>query len=124
MKITLVTQNIISTYPGSNVEPLELPSDIARYIELDNIVVILLYKLEGRREIKIIGVRFSKEKYKLIIEWEFQIIDGLGEIHEIVEMGRKIYENKEVIYCRGWGFDIGYYLDPDTGKVLHTEPTR
>ena len=69
-------------------------------------------------------MKYSKKRHKLYIAWEFQIIDGLREIHEIVEMGRKMFEEKEVIYCRGWGFDIGYYLDPDTGDVLHKEPTR
>lgn len=124
MSITLVTQKIIRTYPGSNVEPLELPSEIARYIEFKNIDILLLYDSFKKREIKIIGVKYSKKRHKLYIAWEFQIIDGLREIHEIVEMGRKMFEEKEVIYCRGWGFDIGYYLDPDTGDVLHKEPTR
>ena len=76
MSITLVTQKIIRTYPGSNVEPLELPSEIARYIEFKNIDILLLYDSFKKREIKIIGVKYSKKRHKLYIAWEFQIIDG------------------------------------------------
>lgn len=124
MEIALVTQKIIKTHPGSNVKNFELPSEISRYFEFDNSVVFLLYDDLKKRESKIIGVQFSKSQYSFFISWEFQIKDGLGEIHEIVLMERKIFNNKEVIYCYGWGFDIGYYLEPDTGKILHTEPIK
>lgn len=102
----------------------ELPSKLVRYIEYESVVLFLLDE-NGKRD-KIIGVKFSQKGgiNHFYIDWEFQIIDGLGEIHEIVEMVKKLFEEKEVIYCRGWGFDIGYYLDPNTGAVLYQEPTR
>jgi hypothetical protein len=124
MNIALVNQKIIKSYPGSNLEHLELPSNVARYFEFDNVVVFLLYKPNELKEFKIIGVKYSKEKYKLYIAWEFQITDGLGKIHEIVGMGIRNFNDQDVIYCSGWGFDIAYYLDPETGKVLNTEPIR
>lgn len=101
-----------------------LSSDIIRFNEFENTVVFLLDE-NGKRD-KIVGIKFSQEgginHFK--IAWEFQVIDGLGEIHSIVAMQRSNYENKEVVYCCGWGFDIGYYLNPETGEVVHKEPTR
>lgn len=108
----------------SNGEKVRLPANLVRYIEFDKIVAILLK--EDNKNNRAVGIKFSQEGgiNHHLISWEFQIIDGLGEIHDIVEMVKKEYEGKEVIYCRGWGFDIGYYLDPATGKVLYTEPIR
>lgn len=88
----------------------------------------LQFFLLKRRDIilKIIALQFTQDGgvNHLKVSWEFQIIDGLGEKLEIVLMERQTFNNQEVIYCYGWGFDIGYYLDPETGKVLHTEPIR
>jgi hypothetical protein len=108
----------------SNGEKVRLPGNLVRYIEFDKIVAILLR--ENGKNNRVIGVRFSQEGNinHHLISWEFQIIDGLGEIHEIVEMVRMEHEDREVIYCRGWGFDIGYYLDLETGEILYTESTR
>jgi hypothetical protein len=101
-----------------------LPHDMVRYVEFENTIAFLLKKNNFRH--KIVGVRFSQEGgiNHFLISWEFQIIDGLKEVHEIVLMERVKFNNKELIYCYGWGFDIGYYLDPDTGEVVDTEPIK
>lgn len=108
----------------ANGQKVRLPGKLVRYIEFDKIVVILLK--EEDEDIRVVGIKFSQEGgiNHHLISWEFQIIDGLGEIHEIVTMCRDKFNDKEVIYCRGSGFDIDYYLDPYTGKVLHSEHTR
>lgn len=117
--------NIISLSEfWSNGEKVKLPADLVRYIEFDKVVVFLIN--ENEKSNKIIGMKFSQAGgiNHHHIAWEFQIIDGLNEVHEIVLMNKQNYLEQEVVYCNGWGFDIGYYLDPETGKVLHTEPIR
>jgi len=108
----------------SNGEKVKLPSNLVRYLEFEKIVVFLI-KENGKNR-KIVGIKFSQDgginHHDFV--WEFQIIDGLGENHEIVLMERQTFNNKEIIYCYGWGFDIGYYLDPDTGEIIHTEPIK
>lgn len=120
MYIEIITLNEF----WSNGEKVKLPSELVRYIEFEKIIIFLLK--EKNKNIKIIGIQFSQANgiNHHFISWEFQIIDGLGEVHDIVVMKEKTFNNKEVIYCRGWGFDIGYYLDPETGKILHTEPIK
>ncbi len=95
--------------------------NIVRYIEFESVVCFLLSDLK-----KIITLKFSQNGgvNHLFTAWEFQISDGLNEVHDIVLMERQYLKDKEVIYCCGWGFDIGYYLDPKTGTVIHTEPIR
>jgi hypothetical protein len=108
----------------SNGEKVKLPSNMVRYLEFEKIVVFLIK--ENDKNNKIIGIKFSQDNgiNRHNLAWEFQIIDGLGESHEIVLMERQTFNRKEIIYCNGWGFDIGYYIDPDTGEVIHTEPIK
>jgi hypothetical protein len=101
-----------------------LPSNIIRFIEFENVVVFLLD--ENKRQDKIVGVKFSQEDgtNHFYIDWEFQIIDGIKKIYPIDSLTRVLFENREVVECHSGGFDIGYYLDPDTGKVIHSEPIK
>ena len=101
-----------------------LPSDIIRFIEFNNVVVFLLDE-RGRRD-KIVGIKFSQIGgiNHFYIDWEFQIIDGMKNIYPFSGVVKTLYNNKETVRCHSGGFDIGYYLDPETGKVLHTEPIR
>lgn len=105
-------------------DSFELPSNISRFIEFEKVVVFLLDE-NGKRD-KIIGVKFSQAGgiNHYYIDWEFQIIDGLEDVHKIAIMTREILNNQDLIYCYGLGFDIGYYLDPETGQILHIEPIK
>lgn len=101
-----------------------LPSNVVRYIEFKNVVVFLLD--EHKKRDKIVGVKFSQAGgiNHFYIAWEFRIVDGLEKHHKIDGMWLKKMDVQEVVYCYSGGFDIGYYLDPETGKVLHTEPIK
>jgi hypothetical protein len=102
----------------------KLPSNIIRFNEFENVVVFLLD--ENKKRDKIVGVKFSQAEgiNHFYIDWEFKVKDFTNNEYSIVSMSKQIFENKEVVYCYGWGFDIGYYLDPETGRVLHTEPIK
>ncbi len=121
MYIELISLNKIRSSEGCY---FEFQYNIVRFIEYEKIVVFLIQ--DKGYNLKIIALEFSQEGgvNHLKISWEFQIIDGLGKNHEIVLMERQRFNNKEVIYCYGWGFDIGYYLEPETGKVLHQESIK
>jgi hypothetical protein len=121
MYIELISLNKIRSSEGCY---FEFSHNIVRFIEYEKIVVFLVQ--DKGCNLKIIALEFSQEggRNYLKISWEFQIIDGMGEKHEIVLMERKSLNNKELIYCYGWGFDIGYYLDPETGKIVHQEPIK
>ena len=95
-----------------------LPSKLVRYIEFENIVVFLLDE-EGKQD-KIIGVKYSREGgiNHFYIAWEFQIIDGLNRIHRIHSLKKQNHKGKETVHCYGGGFDMEFYLNPDTGEII------
>jgi hypothetical protein len=105
-------------------EKFTLSSDIIRFIEFNNVVVFLLD--EGGKRDKIVGIKFSQAGAinHFYIDWEFQIIDGMKNIYPVSCVVKTLYNNQEVVNCYSGGFDIGYYLDPETGNILHTEPIR
>jgi hypothetical protein len=101
-----------------------LPSDIIRFIEFNNVVVFLLDE-NGKRD-KILGVKFSNtlESKQFYIDWEFQITDGFNKTYPISGLVKIVYNAKDAIYCYSGGYDIGFYLDPETGKIVNTEDIR
>jgi hypothetical protein len=114
--------NIRSFHSGG--DRFELPSNIVRFNEFENSIVFLLDE-NGKRD-KIVGVKFSQKGgiNHFYIDWEFQIIDGIGTIYKIDGAQKvKLMEN-ELFYCRSGSFDIAYYLDPDTGKIVKQEIDR
>jgi hypothetical protein len=101
-----------------------LPSKLYRFIEFEDVVVFLLDD-SGVRS-KIVGIKLSTNESIccFYIAWEFQIIDGLGEIHEIDYLMKEIYKGQEVVHCHGWRFDIEFYLDPSTGEIIDKVPAK
>ncbi|MDR0833931.1 MAG: hypothetical protein LBN93_07105 [Candidatus Symbiothrix sp.] len=95
-----------------------LPSEIVRYLEFEDVVVFLLNE-NGKRN-KIIGVKFSQEGEinHHYIAWEFQIIDGLGKIYPIHYFVKKTHKEQELICCWGGGFDIDFYINPISGEII------
>jgi len=105
-------------------EKFKLPSKLVRYIEFENTVVFLLDE-NGKRD-KIIGVKFSQSGgiNHFYIDWEFQIIDGIGTIYTIHGMWKENFNNQEVIVCYSGSFDIQFYLNPENGKVINKIPIK
>ena len=108
----------IRTFDGGCVPCFTLPSNIIRFVEFEKVVIFLLDE-EGKRD-KIIGVKFSQEGgiNHYFIAWEFQIIDGLGNIYLINSLKKRVHKEQELVYCASGWFDKGYFLNPDTGEEV------
>ena len=108
----------IKTFDGGCAPCFTLPTNIIRFVEFEKVAVFLLDE-NGKRD-KIVGVKFSQEGgiNHYYIAWEFQIIDGLNEIHAITLLEKENHKGVEAVHCHGWGFDMEFYLDPDTGKII------
>ena len=108
-------------------DTFQVPSNILRYIEFSKTVVLLLdYNEETKEAAKIIGVKYGVRSgiNGFFIEWEFKVKDFSNREYSIVSMIKTVYGNEEVICCNAWGFDIAYYLNQNTGEVLHSEPIK
>ncbi|GHV59376.1 hypothetical protein FACS1894182_13410 [Bacteroidia bacterium] len=108
----------IKTISGPLAHAFELPSNIIRIIEFEEVVVVLLDE-DGKQD-KIIGVKFTKEGgiHRYHIGWEFQIIDKLGRTYGFDYMVRKNHKGQDLLVCMSGCVDMEYYLNPDTGEVL------
>jgi hypothetical protein len=102
----------------SQGEKFTLPSNMMKYIEFENTVVFLLDN-NGKPD-KVVGVKFSQEGgvNHLYIAWEFQDINGLGQICRITGMFRETYNGKEVVSCFVGRRLTEYFLNPDNGEIL------
>ena len=117
----------IKTFDEGGGDYFELPSNIIRFIEFEKTVVFWLDE-NGKRD-KIVGVKFITSMEgggvnHYYIAWEFQVVDGLGNIHEIDWLVKKIYDAQEIIECHGRRFDIIFYLNPNNGEIIDKKFTK
>ena len=108
----------IRTFDEGGGLSFELPSNIVRFIEFEKVAVFHLDE-DGKQD-KIVGVKYTTEGggHRYYIAWEFQIIDGLNKIHRIICLEKQNYKGIESVHCYGLGFDMVFYLNPDTGEII------
>ena len=101
----------------------ELPSEILRYIEYNDVVVFWLRN--GGRENHVVGVKFSQEGgvNRFYIAWEFTI-DNWDKYQDKASYVIKAEKDGVPIIQIGTTDCVIYKLDPNTGKVLSKELSK